>query len=165
MSRKPYPHYKATDIPWIGSLPVDWTTKPLFAVMRAARRSNAGMIEDNLLSLSYGRVVRRDIDSLDGLLPDSFETYQIVEPNDIVFRFTDLQNDQRSLRSARVTERGIITSAYTAATPVGIDQRYAAYLMRAYDTSKVFYGLGGGVRQSLNFADVRRSPLRPSISG
>jgi len=80
-----------------------------------------GLIEKNLLSLSYGRIVLKNITSSDGLLPESFETYQIVMPNDEVFRFTDLQNDKRSLRSALVQERGIITSAYTAFTPRSID--------------------------------------------
>ncbi|MDN5547175.1 MAG: hypothetical protein L0H03_18105, partial [Rhodococcus sp. (in: high G+C Gram-positive bacteria)] len=112
-----------------------------------------------MLSLSYGRIVPRDIASFDGLVPKSYETYQIVDPDDIVFRFTDLQNDKRSLRSARVVERGIITSAYVTVTPVGIDARYAEYLMRSYDLAKVFYGLGGGVRQSLKFSDVALLPV------
>ncbi|WP_261164335.1 hypothetical protein [Microbacterium sp. Marseille-Q6965] len=117
------------------------------------------MIESNLLSLSYGRIVRKDITTSDGLLPESFETYQIVDRDDVVFRFTDLQNDKRSLRSALVAERGIITSAYVAVRPKDVEPRFFAYVMRAWDLSKVFYGLGGGVRQSLKFADVARLPV------
>jgi type I restriction enzyme S subunit len=111
-----------------------------------------------LLSLSYGRIIEKDIDSSEGLLPESFETYQIVQPNDMVFRFTDLQNDQRSLRSALVKDKGIITSAYLAFRPNEqvLVPRFLDYLMRAYDLSKVFYPLGGGVRQSLKFDDVKR---------
>lgn len=122
------------------------------------------MIEKNLLSLSYGRIVPKDINASDGLLPESFETYQIVMPNDEVFRFTDLQNDKRSLRSARVEERGIVTSAYTAFTPRSIHPPFFDYLMRGYDVSKVFYGMGGGLRQSLKFEDVRRLPVLWSCS-
>nr|WP_281392575.1 restriction endonuclease subunit S [Sphingobium jiangsuense] len=117
------------------------------------------MIENNLLSLSYGRIVRKDIDNNDGLLPASFETYQIVEPDDIVWRLTDLQNDQRSLRTAIVRERGIITSAYLATQPRGIAPHYLSYLLRAYDLTKVFYSMGGGLRQSMKFADVKRLPV------
>lgn len=111
------------------------------------------------MSLSYGRIIRKDINTSEGLLPESFETYQIVQPDDLVFRFTDLQNDKRSLRSGRVLERGIITSAYLAFRPVGMNARYFEYLMRAYDVSKVFYGMGGGLRQSLKYDDVRRMPI------
>lgn len=64
------------------------------------------MVENNLLSLSYGHVKRRDINSNEGLLPASYETYNIIEPNDIVLRFTDLQNDQKSLRVGLANERG-----------------------------------------------------------
>jgi len=31
--------------------------------------------------------------------------------------------------------------------------------MRSYDTSKVFYGVGGGIRQSMKFADLKRLPV------
>jgi type I restriction enzyme S subunit len=142
----------------IGPVPEHWEIWPFFATGKTVQSKNNGMREDNLLSLSYGRIVEKDIDSSDGLLPESFETYQIVEPNDMVFRFTDLQNDQRSLRSALVRDQGIITSAYLAFRPNEevMVPRFLDYLMRAYDLSKVFYPLGGGVRQSLKFDDVKR---------
>lgn len=137
----------------------------MFTVGQESTTKNSQGSEQNLLSLSFGRIVRKDINTADGLLPASFETYQIVEPDDVVFRFTDLQNDKRSLRSARVVERGIITSAYLAFTPTGIDPRFFEYLMRGYDVSKVFYGMGGGLRQSLKYDDVRRMPvLVPPLS-
>ena len=154
-----YGELRDSGIAWIARVPAHWETTQFRAVFEPRRVKNTGMAESNLLSLSHGRVIRRNIDSPDGLVPGSYETYQIVERNDVVFRFTDLQNDKKSLRSARVTERGIITSAYVAVKPVGIDARYADYLMRSYDLSKVFYGLGGGVRQSLKFSDVALLPV------
>jgi type I restriction enzyme S subunit len=112
------------------------------------------MQEENLLSLSYGRIVRKDIDTTEGLLPESFETYQIVEPGNIVMRLTDLQNDKRSLRQGLVKERGIITSAYDALEIAqGHDPRFWAYALLALDLAKYYYSLGGGVRQSIKFAD------------
>lgn len=156
---KCYAAYRPSDIPWLDRIPANWITVPLRSVLRESKVRNSGMVESNLLSLSFGRIVRKDIDGVGGLLPESFETYQIVDPDHLVFRFTDLQNDQRSLRSARASERGIITSAYVSAEPTGIHARYAEYLMRSYDLTKVFYGLGGGVRQTLKFADVARLPV------
>ena len=98
--RKAYPEYKPSGVDWIGNIPTTWSVLPLFSVARHNRRSNRGMVESNLLSLSYGNIVDKDINTSEGLLPDSFETYQIVESDDVVFRLTDLQNDKRSLRSA-----------------------------------------------------------------
>ncbi len=117
------------------------------------------MLENNLLSLSYGSIVPKDINTDEGLLPESFESYQIVHPDDIVFRLTDLQNDKRSLRSAICKELGIITSAYLVVRTQGLDSNYLNYLMRSYDVMKVFYSMGGGMRQSIKFDDIKRLPL------
>jgi type I restriction enzyme S subunit len=157
---KTYPKYINSGIEWIGKIPKGWESRPLFTVALESYKSNKGMVENNLLSLSYGNIVVKDINSNEGLLPESFETYQIIEPDDIVFRFTDLQNDQRSLRSAISKQRGIITSAYVVVRPFsGILPSYMNYLFRSYDEQKVFYSMGGGLRQSLNYADVKRLPI------
>ncbi|OKX88113.1 restriction endonuclease subunit S [Corynebacterium glutamicum] len=150
---------------WLGVIDRTWGLAPLFTLGSPKKTSNTGLIEKNLLSLSYGAIIRKDIDSSEGLVPASYETYQIVDPGDVVLRFTDLQNDQRSLRSGLVTERGIITSAYMSLTP-NLDRvlpRFLAYMMRAIDINKVFYRMGSGVRQSLNWSEfsLMRIPLPP----
>jgi type I restriction enzyme S subunit len=159
MSFLRYPAYKDSGVEWLGEVPEHWDVKPVLAVARERDEDNKGMKEDNLLSLSYGSIVNKDINTSDGLLPESFETYQIISPGDIVLRLTDLHNDKRSLRSALATQRGIITSAYLALQPQGIESRYLSYLLRAYDVSKVFYSMGGGLRQSMKFSDVKRMPV------
>ncbi|UXS41996.1 restriction endonuclease subunit S [Agrobacterium tumefaciens] len=135
--------------------PEGWRLDKLHRVLSVRKgMKNTGMQEDNLLSLSYGRIVRKDIGSAEGLLPESFETYQIVDPGNIVMRLTDLQNDKRSIRQGLVTERGIITSAYDALeVRKGHEPRYWAYALLALDLAKYYYSLGAGVRQSIKFAD------------
>ena len=109
------------------------------------------------MSLSYGKIVRKDINTSDGLLPESFNTYNIVEAGDIIIRPTDLQNDKRSLRTGLVRERGIITSAYIDLMPIKeIDSRFFNYQLHAYDVIKVFYNMGNGVRQGLNYSEFSR---------
>jgi type I restriction enzyme S subunit len=46
------------------------------------RERNHGMKEKTVLSLSYGRIVIKPAEKLHGLVPESFETYQIVNPGD-----------------------------------------------------------------------------------
>ncbi|MFW2545597.1 hypothetical protein ACN2XU_23475 [Primorskyibacter sp. 2E107] len=135
--------------------PDDWQLDKLHQVFRVRRgHKNAGMKDDNLLSLSYGRIIQKDIETADGLLPENFEGYQIVEPGNIVLRLTDLQNDKRSLRQGLVTQRGIITSAYDAVeVQRDNDPRFWFYALLALDLAKHYYSLGGGVRQSVKFAD------------
>lgn len=148
----------------------DWATTrtlPLFAVFKETGVKNDGMAETNLLSLSYGRIVPKSIETVGGLLPASFETYQIVNPGQVVLRLTDMQNDQKSLRSGLVRERGIITSAYCALQSRGWGSewdRYFDYFFHSLDVSKRLYALGGGVRQSLKYADIKHVDVAiPSV--
>jgi type I restriction enzyme S subunit len=149
---------RSSGIDWVDEVPARWSVVPFFSVVDEVVFPNERMKEKNLLSLSYGRIVRKDINKLEGLTPESFEGYNVVDANDIVFRLTDLQNDKNSLRSALVSERGIITSAYVTARPRSTP-RFFNYLMRSYDTSKVFYGIGGGIRQSMKYDDLKRLPV------
>ncbi|GIZ99955.1 restriction modification system DNA specificity domain-containing protein [Enterobacter cloacae] len=156
----PYPEYKDSGVEWVGDIPHHWQTKPAFAAVMEQCIKNSDGAESNVLSLSYGNIVERDVENNFGLLPESFNTYQIVNPGDIVLRLTDLQNDKRSLRVARSTLRGIITSAYLKLVCGDeLDNRYAYRLLHSYDTTKVFYGMGGGLRQSMKFEDFRRLPF------
>lgn len=159
---------KDSGVPWIGNIPVDWNVSIVLSEFEEVKNINKGMVEKNLLSLSYGNIVRKEINSNNGLLPDSFETYNIIPQNSIVLRLTDLQNDKRSLRSAICNEQGIITSAYTTIrlkSDIENHPQYMNYLFRCYDDCKVFYGLGNGVRQSINYSELKRvAILKPSYN-
>jgi len=151
---------KDSDVEWIGEIPAHWELHPLVAVAKENNVKNIGMICDNLLSLSHGRIIQKDIDTNFGLLPKSFEGYQIVQPGYTVLRLTDLQNDKRSLRTGYVGEMGIITSAYMGLVPASqLDGKYFNYLLHAYDLLKIYYGLGSGLRQTLKFSDMKRLPI------
>lgn len=140
---------------WFDEGNPDFPLVPVYLLGKKNANKNKGMKENNLLSLSYGSIIRKNIDDTGGLRPDSFETYQVVQPGDTVLRFTDLQNDHKSLRSGLVTEKGIITSAYIGFRPYPqmINPAYFAYTMRALDGMKAFYEMGSGVRQSLNWEE------------
>ena len=154
---------KDSGIEWIGEIPKTWTITILSVLFSERKCKNSGLAENNLLSLSYGNIVRKNIESNEGLLPASFETYNIIEPGNIVFRLTDLQNDKRSLRTGLCKERGIITSAYVTLQIRSDDSpHYMHYLFHTYDLCKVFYGMGDGVRQGMNYEDLKRLRiLRP----
>lgn len=153
------PDVEITDsgVEWVGEIPAHWLVHPVYYYYGERKNKNYLGKEDNLLSLSYGRVVRKDINTSDGLLPESFNTYNIVETGDIIIRPTDLQNDKRSLRTGLVKEHGIITSAYIDLCPIKqVDSRYFYFLLHAYDVMKVFYNMGNGVRQGLNYSEFSR---------
>lgn len=96
-----------------------------------------------------------------GLRPGSYETYSRVKSGDIVLRMTDLQNDQKSIRTGLVEESGIITSAYVNIRPdqEQIEPAFLAAVLRTYDNKKVFYEMGSGVRQNLTYDELGQLPI------
>jgi type I restriction enzyme S subunit len=151
--------YEATrpDEFWSTTVPAHWQVMPGMAVLTENKARNTGLTESQVLSLSYGRVIMKPVEKQRGLVPDSYEGYQILEPGDIVIRPTDLQNDQRSIRVGRVRDRGIITSAY-----IGLRSKqpwttdYAYLYLTAVDSTKLIYGMGSGLRQQLGWSDLKR---------
>lgn len=148
--------YKDSGIDWIGEVPTSWSVEPGRQCLYESKEKNIGMKESTVLSLSYGKVIVKDEEKLTGLVPESFETYQVVQPGDIIIRGTDLQNDMTSLRTGLARDTGIITSAYINLRPKAqIHPKFLHYLLHSYDVKKVFYALGSGLRQNLSFEDFK----------
>lgn len=156
---------KDSGIEWVGEIPAGWDVHPVYYYFGERKNSNYALQEQNLLSLSYGKIIRKDINTNGGLLPASFNTYNIVEAGDIIIRPTDLQNDKRSLRTGLVKERGIITSAYIDLKPKSsANSVYFHYLLHSFDVQKVFYNMGNGVRQGLNYSEFSKlMVIAPSL--
>ena len=90
-------------------------------------------------------------------MPANYAGYNIIEAGDIVLRLTDLQNDKKSIRVGLSTERGIVTSAYVTLRPNDkVCSAYLSYSILAFDIVKGFYGIGSGVRQGLNYDEVKK---------
>jgi len=148
-----YKEYKTTNYDWLPQIPSHWEWIYLSQSCNEQKIKNSDNRENCVLSLSYGNIIRKkDINF--GLVPKEYSNYQIVNRGNIILRLTDLQNDHTSLRTGIVKEKGIITSAYTCIKPHE-NPMYLQYLLHSYDTLKVFYGIGGGVRQSIGFKEIR----------
>lgn len=136
----------------------NWLFTTLGDVTREYKVSNKYVHHQNLLSLSYGKIVKKDIEAKKGLLPASFDTYQIIKEGIIVFRVTDLQNDKKSLRVGISSQEGIITPAYVCVecTTNEISPMYLFTLLHYYDSiTKVMYNMGNGLRQTLSYSDLK----------
>lgn len=156
----PNVEYKYSGIEWVGKIPKHWNVYFLNQIFNQVKNKNIGLEETNLLSLSYGKIIKKDIESKDGLLPNNFEGYNRVESGDIILRMTDLQNDRTSLRVGLSGEKGIITSAYiTLRQKQVINQKYAYYYLHSFDIYKGFYGMGAGVRQGVTYSMLKRLEL------
>lgn len=152
----PNAEMKDSGIEWIGEIPNNWKINTAFQLFTQVKNKNLDLQEKNLLSLSYGKIKRKNIETTEGLLPESFDGYNIIEADDIVLRLTDLQNDHKSLRVGIATERGIVTSAYiTLRNRSRSLAKYLYYFLHSFDIAKGFYGMGAGVRQGLNWDGLK----------
>lgn len=161
---KRYDKYKESGIPWIGNIPEHWEVRMLSQLSQEYFVSNKDIKHQNLLSLSYGRIIQKKIDTTEGLLPASYDTYQVIRRENIVLRLTDLQNDHKSLRVGLSMQEGIITSAYlTLASRSNVNPKFLYFSLHTADIKKVFYGMGSGLRQNLNWKELRKLclPLPP----
>ena len=158
---KRYEAYKPTGIEWYPAIPQGWEWRYLFQVAHEQTIKKPADEMYPVMTLSYGEIKRKK-NTEAGLVPSNYDSYQMLYKGNIVLRLIDLQNDHTSLRTGLVKETGIITSAYTCIMPTE-NPAYIQYLLHSYDTKKVFYGYGGGVRQSIGFKDIRhlRVPVPP----
>lgn len=155
-----YESYKPSGVKWLGDVPAHWDVRPGFTCFKENKDRNKGLVERTVLSLSYGRIVIKPDEKMTGLVPESFENYQLIRPGDIVIRTTDLQNDQTSLRVGYAKDKGMITSAYLGLRcHPEINPVYVFRLLESYDALKVFYGMGSGLRQNIDFWDFKRLPV------
>jgi type I restriction enzyme S subunit len=157
---KPYAEYKESGQKWLGGVPAHWDLKLGHAAFAKRKEPNRGMKEKIVLSLSYGRIKVKAADKQHGLVPESYETYQVVNEGNVIIRGTDLQNDHTSLRIGLSRNRGIISSAYLCleAQPV-VTPDYGYQILNVFDLTKAIYRYGSGLRQNLDHGEIKRLPI------
>jgi len=114
---KPYPSYKESVERESIQIPSHWE---MISNRHLMKLRNQKVGEDwsstDLLSLTLQGIILRDIDSGVGKYPASFETYQIVEKDDLVFCLFDIAETPRTIGISK--QRGMITGAYDVLTCV-----------------------------------------------
>lgn len=165
MSVAPYPEYKDSGVPWIGETPRPWVVEPVRRSMTRRKELNTGMRCEHRLALTMGGVVPRALDDLDGLQASEFETYQIFDAGDLVFKLIDLQNIKTS-RVGLVPERGIMSPAYIRLSVEAnrVLPEFCYWYFTDLYNRQVFNQLGGGVRQTLGPEELLTLPfIRPTL--
>ena len=110
---RPETEMKDSGIKWVGLIPKDWKiakNNRLFNISKRLVGSN--WKNTQLLSLTKSGIIEKSIIDGGGKQPDSFETYQYVEKNDIVLCLFDI--DVSAVFSDRSKYSGMISPAYRA---------------------------------------------------
>jgi type I restriction enzyme, S subunit len=107
-----YPSYKTSGLDWIGEIPIEWDilrNKHLFYISKNLVGNDSEKYK--LLSLTKNGVIVRDVESGKGKFPESFDTYQTVDANDLIFCLYDIDETPRTVG---ISEHiGMITGSYS----------------------------------------------------
>ena len=150
-----YERYKKVNLPWLKEIPNHWCIDKTKRFSENKKEINKGNRERNILSLTLKGVVKNNIENPNGLTPESYETYQIFEKNDLVFKLIDLENIKTS-RVGIVEENGIMSSAYIRLVfGSSIYPKYVYYYFFKLYIEQVYNNLGSGVRSTMNSDDLK----------
>lgn len=108
---KAYPEHKDSGVEWIEDLPKNWEVSRTKAMFELSRQL-VGKASANyqLLSLTLRGVIPRDISGGGGKIPAEFDTYQVVESDDLIFCLFDIDETPRTVGISPLN--GMITGAY-----------------------------------------------------
>ena len=142
---------KHSGIPWIGDIPKDWR------IVRNKNVFNNSKIlvgdawnTTQLLSLTTKGIKAVAIGSTSGKVPDSYDTYQVVEKDNIVMCLFDL--DCSAVFSGLSPIHGMISPAYKALTIKNgfLPDFYAKWFDYIFDGRKFMF-LSKNIRYSLTY--------------
>jgi len=140
---------KESGIEWVGSIPDHWDVKrvkDLYSISKRLVGENSHNFR--LLSLTQNGVIYRDIDSGIGKFPAEFNTYQIVEQNDLIFCLFDMDVTPRTIGISKYY--GMITGAYTIIkSSKNMFNMYYFYLFLMADMKKKLSRYYTGLRSTI----------------
>lgn len=132
-----------------GALPSGWALVPVRSVVRKRRKLvGADSAAYKLLSLTLRGVIVRDLSGMKGKFPASFETYQEVEPGDLVLCMFDVEETPRTVGLSR--HYGMITGAYDVyRSDDALGLEYLTRLLLVLDENKSLAPLYRGLRKTI----------------
>lgn len=148
---------KYSGVEWIGEIPDKWNLVRLKDIC-INKKEVAGekSSEYERLALTLNGVIKRPKDDQEGLQPKEFDTYQLLEENDFVFKMIDLQNISTS-RVGLSPYTGLVSPAYIrfASKKKGQFNEFILYYLLSLWHNCVYNNIAGdGVRNALNATDM-----------
>ena len=158
---KGYTEMKDSGIEWIGEIPNHWKVGKVKNVFSATKTIVGNDVDSyQRLALTLNGVVKRSKADDTGLQPEKFETYQILRPNELVFKLIDLQNISTS-RVGRSSYEGIVSPAYIVLhEKFDRSTKFAEYFFLAMWMHQIFNQLGAdGVRSNIGTSALLNLPF------
>lgn len=155
---------KDSGISWVGEIPLQWNVyrnKDGFINTKTIVGENSK--NTPLLSLTTKGIKLKDIDNPEGKQPESFDTYQCVEINDLVMCLFDL--DISAVFSGLSSYNGMISPAYKVLKcNERVIAKYADYWFRYIFDGRKFNQYAKNIRYTLTYDVFSALPmLYPSV--
>ena len=148
-------NYQETLCDWVGKIPKHWNMTRGRFLFNSKKEINRELQCKNLLSLTLSGVLNKDYQSTEGLRPENYNTYQIFQKDDLVFKMIDLENVNTS-RVGLVHEEGIMSPVYIRHEPIKekINSKFAYWFYYDLYKKEIYNSIGSGVRSSLSSSDL-----------
>ena len=147
---------KDSGVEWIGEIPEGWgvvRVEQLGDIVKTISKASISPI----LSLTMAGVIKKDIENFKGVNPASYDGYQEISKNDLVFKLIDLANISTS-RVGLSPFDGKVSPVYIRLVPfLTTVPKYTFYMFSDWYYRNVFNYLGGnGVRSSLTASTLAK---------
>lgn len=147
---------KDSGIEWVGEIPKEWSVnRAKYCFVNTKEIAGCRSDRYERLALTMNGVIKRSKEDSNGLQPEKFETYQILRPDELVFKLIDLQNVSTS-RVGLSPYLGLVSPAYIILKSnkrvlPAFAEKYFLMLWK----NQIFNALGdAGVRSNLNSKDL-----------
>ena len=154
--------YKTAPLPWLSQIPQHWGLARNKTVLSETKETvGANHISYQLLSLTKGGVIIRDLLTGKGKFPSDFGTYKIVNDGQIIFCLFDIDETPRTVGLSKYN--GMITGAYDVFSISGANPRYIEYYYLSLDDVKAMRPLYTGLRKVIGINTFMQThiPLPP----
>ena len=162
---QPYPAYKDSGVEWVGEVPEHWEVRPNKSML-SRRKVLVGEdhLQFDLLSLTKGGVIVRDLSTGQGKFSADPGTCQEVRVGDLVFCLFDVPETPRTVGLS--AHNGMITGAYTILEcPDSVLRRFLEGFYIAMDDRKLLAPLYSGLRNTIPPSSFLRAktPVPPVL--
>ncbi len=136
---------KDSGSPWIGMAPEHWARVRYKDILNIVDEKVGKRNDLILLSLTKKGVIVRDLSEGKGKFPKDYESYKVVNPNNIILCLFDVDETPRTVGVSH--NKGMITGAYDIFEIKNAKLEYIYYLYLSIDDKKGFKSLYKGLRK------------------
>lgn len=143
---------KDSGVEWIGKVPKEWETRRLKVALARVKEIVDKYNGEDILSLTKGGVIVRDLANPKGKMPTTFDGYQLISKGNIVTCLFDIDVTPRCVGIAN--NNGLTSPAYTQYKGINkFDLDFIYYYLLMLDNDKILVPITKSLRNTIKSDD------------